>query len=112
MRRLPDRHLRSMILLPSCYLGSVVVAPAFLQAPEVRRYLNGVEPAWTLLEFDSYRALHDEPSARNQAIRLEPNFTPTDLSGSAVTRNALLVLRRAADRGGLALTATGNLPAP
>jgi hypothetical protein len=86
-----------------------VVAPGFLANPKVRQWLNGVEPCWTLLEFDSYRALHDEPSARNQAIRLEPNLTQTDLSGSAATRNALLLLRRVADRGGLALTATGNL---
>jgi hypothetical protein len=90
-------------------VGSIVVAPGFLQNLEVRQWLNGVEPCWTLLEFDSYRALHDEPSAGNQVIRLEPNLTQTDLSGSAVTRNALLVLQRAADRGGLALTATGNL---
>jgi hypothetical protein len=85
-----------------------VVAPGFLENLEVRQWLNGVEPCWTLLEYDSYRALHGEPSVRNQAIRLEPNLTQTDLAGSAVTRNALLVFR-AADRGGLALTATGNL---
>jgi hypothetical protein len=90
-------------------VGSIVVAPGFLQNLEVRQWLNGVEPCWILLEFDSYRALHYEPSARNRAIRLETNLTPTDLSGSAVTRNALLVLRLAADTGGLALTATGNL---
>jgi hypothetical protein len=86
-----------------------VVAPGFLTNPEVRRWLNGVEPAWTMLEYDSFNSLRKEPSASNQAIRLEPSLTQTDLSGSAVTRNALLLLRRAADRGGLALTATGNV---
>jgi len=86
-----------------------VVAPGFLANPEVRRWLNGTEPAWTMLEFDSYNALHEEPSAGNQAIRLEPNLSGTDLAGSAVTCNALLLLRRAADDGGLKLTATGNL---
>jgi hypothetical protein len=86
-----------------------VVAPGFLQNPEVRRWLNGVEPAWTMLEFGSYNALNHEPSADNQAIRLEPNLTETELSGSAVTRNARLLLRRAADEGELKLTATGNL---
>jgi hypothetical protein len=49
-----------------------MVAPGFLQNPEVRRWLHGVEPAWTMLEFDSFNALHDEPSATNHAIRLEP----------------------------------------
>jgi hypothetical protein len=85
-----------------------VVAPGFLQNPEVRQW-NGVEPAWTMLDLDSFAALHDEPSAGNQAIRLEPSLTETDLSGSAVTRNALLLLRRAIETGGLKLTATGNL---
>jgi hypothetical protein len=62
-----------------------------------------------MLEFASYNALHHEPSAGNHAIRLEPGLTPTDLAGSAVTRNALILLRRAADVGGLKLTQTGNL---
>src|SRR6266567_507308 len=89
--------------------GSRMVAPGFLQNPEVRRWLNGIEPAWTMLEFESYNALHEEPSADNHAIRLEPNLTETDLSGSAVARAALVLLRRAADKDGLKLTATGNL---
>jgi hypothetical protein len=86
-----------------------MVAPGFLQNPEVRRWLNGVEPAWTVLEFDSFNALHDEPSASNPAIRLEHNLTATEISASAVTANAVLLLRRAAETGGLKLTATGNL---
>src|ERR1700746_3633356 len=76
---------------------------------EVRLWLNGVEPAWTMLDFDSFNALHDEPSASNPAIRLEPNLTATEISASAVTANALFLLRRAAETGGLKLTATGNL---
>ena len=88
---------------------SGVVAPGFLQNPEVRRWLDGVEPAWTMLEFDSYNALHDEPSAENQTIRLEPSLTETDLAGSAVTRTARILLHRSVDGSGLKLTATGNL---
>jgi hypothetical protein len=86
-----------------------MVAPGFLQNPEVRRWLNGVEPAWTMLEFNSLNALRDEPSASNLAIRLEPDLADAEISGSAVTANALLLLRRAVDTGGLKLTATGNL---
>jgi hypothetical protein len=86
-----------------------MVAPGFLANPEVRRWLNGVEPAWTMLEFDSFNALHDEPSASNHAIRLEANLSHTEISGSSVTANTLLLLRRAAKAGGLKLTATGNL---
>jgi hypothetical protein len=87
-----------------------VVAPGFLQNPEVRRWLNGIEPAWTMLEFNSLNALRHEPSwGGNHAIRLDPKLTNTEISGSAVTANTLLLLRRAAETGGLKLTATGNL---
>jgi len=86
-----------------------MVAPGFLENPEVRRWLNGVEPAWTMLEFNSLNALRHEPSASNHAIRLEPDLADAEISGSAVTANALILLRRAADTGGLKLTATGNL---
>ena len=86
-----------------------MVAPGMLANPEVRLWLNGVEPAWTMLDFHSFNALQDEPSSSNHAIRLEPNLAETELSGSAVAANALLLLRRAAETGGLKLTATGNL---
>jgi hypothetical protein len=77
-----------------------VVAPKFLENPEVLRWLNGVEPAWTVLEYDSYNSLREEPSADNQAIRLDPNLTVADLSGSAVVHAAQTLLRDAADTGG------------
>ena len=86
-----------------------MVAPGFLQNPEVRRWLNGVEPAWTMLEFNSLNVLRHEPSTTNQAIRLEPDLVNAEISGSAVTANSLILLRRAAETGGLKLTATGNL---
>lgn len=86
-----------------------MVAPGFLANPEVRLWLNGIEPAWTMLEFDSFNALHDEPSASNPAIRLEPNLPDSEISESVVAANALLLLRRAAETRGLKLTATGNL---
>jgi hypothetical protein len=77
-----------------------VVAPGFLKNPEVRRWLNAVEPAWEMLEFESFNRLGDEPSAGNRAIRLEPNLSRATLSGSAVTGTALLLLRRAIEREG------------
>src|SRR6266478_2558358 len=86
-----------------------MVAPGFLENPEVRRWLNGVVPAWTMLEFNSLNALRHEPSASNHAIRLEPDLADAEISGSAVTSNVLLLLRRAAETGGLKLTAPGNL---
>src|SRR6266446_3761895 len=86
-----------------------MVSPGFLANPEVRRWLNGIEPAWTMLEFNSLNALRHEPSLSNHAIRLQPDLADVEISGSAVTPNALILLRRAADTGGLRLTATGNL---
>jgi hypothetical protein len=38
-----------------------MVSPGFLEDFEVRRWLNGIEPALTLLDFDSFNALHNEP---------------------------------------------------
>jgi len=34
-----------------------MVAEDFLQDPQVPQWLDGVEPAWTVLTFDSLRAL-------------------------------------------------------
>jgi|SRR5258705_8373867 hypothetical protein len=86
-----------------------MVAPGFLSDPEVRQWLNGLEPAWTMLGFDSFNALHEEPSATNRAIRLEANLNKSDLSGSTVARTARMLLERASETGGLKLTASGNL---
>jgi len=61
-----------------------VVAPGFLVNPGVRRWLNGVMPAWTMLDLDSFNALHEEPSATNRAIRLESNLNEMDLSECVV----------------------------
>ncbi len=57
------------------------------------------KPAWTTPEFNSLNALRNEPSANNQAIRLEADLTHAEISGSAVTANALLLPRRAAETG-------------
>jgi hypothetical protein len=40
-----------------------MVAEDFLRDPQVRQWLGGVEPAWTLLTLDGLRALRQEPSA-------------------------------------------------
>ena len=86
-----------------------MVAEDFLQDQQVRQWLDGVEPAWTLLTFDSLRALRQEPSARQNAIRIANDLSADECAGSAVTRNTLILLRQAIERGGLPLTATGNL---
>ena len=62
-----------------------------------------------MLKFVSYCALREEPSASNQVIRIESKLTWMEISGSAVARNAHLLLRKAIETGGLKLTASGNL---
>jgi len=86
-----------------------VVAPGFLTNPKVQEWLNGIDPAWTMLEQDSLNALTQGPSRTNQTIRLETNLTETEVSRSAVARTARILLQRAIETGGLKLTATGNL---
>ena len=86
-----------------------MLAADFLQDPEVQRWLGGVEPAWTLLTFESLLALREEPSASQATIRIAADLSADKVDGSAVARNTLILLRRSAEGGGLSLTATGNL---
>jgi hypothetical protein len=86
-----------------------MVATDFLHDLQVRKWLDGVEPAWTLLTFDSLRALRQEPSASQAAIRIANDLSADEIAGSALARNTFILLRQAIERGGLSLTATGNL---
>src|SRR5438128_11633809 len=86
-----------------------MVAEDFLQDPQVRGWLDAVEPAWTLLTFESLRALRHEPSAVQTAIRIANDLSVGEIAGSPVARNTLILLRQAIQRVGLPLTATGNL---
>jgi hypothetical protein len=57
-----------------------MIAEDFLRDPQVRKWLKGVEPAWTMLTFDSVRALRQEPSAGHTAIR---NLNAEEIAESA-----------------------------
>jgi len=52
-----------------------MVAEDFLRDTRVRVWLDGVEPAWTLLTFESLRALRQEPSAIHTAIRIADDLS-------------------------------------
>ena len=86
-----------------------MVAADYLRDTQVRQWLDGVEPAWTLLTFDSLQALRREPSANQSAIRIANDLSADETAGSAVARNTLILLRQTTERGGLPVTATGNL---
>jgi hypothetical protein len=86
-----------------------VVPEDFLKDVQVLKWLDGVEPAWMLLTFDSLQALRQEPSASQTAIRIANDLSADEIAGSAVARNILILLRQEIERVGLPLTATGNL---
>ena len=70
-----------------------MVALGFPHEPEVRRWLGGVDPAWTLLDMESLNALRREPSKDNRALRLASDLTSVEIAASAVTRDTLILLR-------------------
>jgi hypothetical protein len=85
-----------------------MVAPGFLTDPEVRRWLGDIEPAWTMLDLASIRAIRQEPSRENRALSMASDLTDAEIATSAIAHNTLILLEKAASDG-LKLTDTGNL---
>ena len=77
-----------------------MVAQDFLNS-QVRAWLDGVEPAWTLLTFESLQALRQEPSVARTAIRIANKLSREEIAGSPITRNTLILLRAASEHGGV-----------
>ena len=86
-----------------------MVAQDFLLDSQVRAWLDGVEPAWSLLTFESFQELRQEPSATRTAIRIGNDLSLDEIAGSPIARNTLILIQEAIEHGGLPLTATGNL---
>jgi hypothetical protein len=80
-----------------------------LQNLAVQQWLDGIHPAWTLLDQASFDALRHSPSPSGGPIRLASDLTEEEIEQSAVARNARVLLRAAAVGPGLKMTATGNL---
>ena len=57
-----------------------MVAPGMLQNESVKRWLGGLEPAWTLLSYGSFTALQGPPSPKTGAIRLAADLTKEKLN--------------------------------
>ncbi len=92
--------------------GKVAIARLSGELREYEDWLDGVEPAWTVLEPARWEALMREPSPENGAVRLAVDLTDAELAQSAMVRNALVLLGAAAGDDGLKLTARGNLTRP
>ena len=89
--------------------AKVMAAQDFLLDSQVQAWLDGLEPAWTLLTFESLQALRHEPAATRTAIRIANDLSCDEIARSPIARNTLILLRAAIAHGGLPLTATGNL---
>ena len=74
-----------------------------------RKWLDGVEPAWTVLEAERIDALLAEPPFDDGAIRLAIDLTDDEIACSPMLQNALVLVRAAEEADGLELTARGNL---
>lgn len=77
--------------------------------PVYRKWLDGVEPAWTVLEAERIDALLAEPPFEDGAIRLAIDLTDDEIACSPMLQNALVLVRAAKEADGLELTAKGNL---
>jgi hypothetical protein len=66
------------------HYGLTMVAEDFLQDPRVREWLDGVEPAWTLLTFASLRALREQRSMSEGPIRFATDLTDDEIMFSVV----------------------------
>ena len=73
------------------------------------KWLDGVEPAWTVLEAERIDALVAEPPFEDGAIRLAIDLTDDEIACSPMLQNALVLVRAAKEADGLELTAKGNL---
>jgi hypothetical protein len=80
-----------------------------LQDPAVKAWLGGIEPAWTLLDQDSFPALRRPPETPGSVIRLARDLTAAEIGQSLVASRMAILLRSAVEAPGLKLTATGNL---
>jgi len=80
-----------------------------LEIPDAKAWLGGIEPAWALLDQDSFVALHRPPMAPGSAIHLARDLSPDEIGQSAVASRMAILLRGAKEAPGLKLTATGNL---
>ena len=80
-----------------------------LEDPLVKAWLGGIEPAWTLLDQDSFQALRRPPETPGSVIRLARDLSPAEMGQSIVASRMAILLRAAIEAPGLKLTATGNL---
>ena len=91
---------------PYASLWASMVEPGFLLSPRVRRWLNGVEPVWTLLASTSFNGLRQHSADLDGPLQIRSDLTEADCANFPAAENTVLLLRHALDNDGLRLTAT------
>jgi hypothetical protein len=87
-----------------------MVALAHMESPRIKAWLGGIEPAWTVLDRDSFRALAGfSPVLSGEPIEFNTDLSPEEFKGSAIAQHAVILLKAGMESDGLKLTATGNL---
>src|SRR5262245_4810430 len=62
-----------------------MVAEDFLRDPQVQQWLDGVEPAWTVLTLESLQALRREPAAAQTAIQIANDLSVGEIDQQPAT---------------------------
>ena len=75
--------------------GIGMVNPGFLKNDNVIEWLDGVEPYWSYLEFDSYCRLRRKPGEDDRALRLAVDLTAAEVHASPIVAATLRQLRMA-----------------
>ena len=86
-----------------------MVALAHMESPRIKAWLGGIEPAWTVLDWVSFRALAGfSPVLSGEPIEFNTDLSPEEFKGSAITQHAIILLKAGMESDGLKLTATGK----
>ena len=75
--------------------AKVMAAQDFLLDSQGQAWLDGLEPAWTLLTFESLQALRHEPAATRTAIRIANDLSCDEIARSSIARTSENSARRA-----------------
>lgn len=81
---------------------------ASLSSPQVIAWLEGLEPVWTMLTYESYCDVNF-PERYRAGVKLNETVGQSGLAASPMLQNARFLLGRCAEREGLQATAAGNL---
>jgi hypothetical protein len=85
-----------------------MVKPGFLKNDSVITWLDGVEPAWSLLDYESYCRLRLRPDEGGGALLLKSDLSAKDVGASPIVTATLHMLQMASEKG-VKLTESGKL---